>query len=246
MESSSLYDIWQTDYGRDFAAGVRLLALYNPKAVTQKTMLRLQVLASSPGEFITDYDQGKLEAALRDTDMASCKELSPLRSAPETRNTHPETRNPHPETQNTHPETRNPPTATPTTRALHKLHSHHHALMVSAGTDEERGAQARKIMREILPALDAEYDKQRNPTPVPSPEGRGDGESAERLPPPFGGGDGGGVEMMKRLASLRTRIARLKNHLIPDAKNTKRRAQLEKELLEKTADKERIEKELAA
>jgi len=75
--------------------------------------------------------------------------------------------------------------------------------------------------------------------------------------PPVGGGvewqqgpilntSDNAIHLMKRLASLRTRIARLKNHLIPDAKNTKRRAQLEKELLEKTADKERIEKELSA
>ena len=126
--------------------------------------------------------------------------------------------------------------ATDRTRALHKLHSHHHALMVAATTDEERGEHARKIMREILPELDAEYDRIRAGATAEPPQKTVEMEQGPIL---------NTMQMMKRLASVCTRIARLKNHLIPKAPDKKRRAQLEKELTEKTAEKERLENELA-
>lgn len=92
---------------------------------------------------------------------------------------------------------------------------------------------AGKIMREILPALDAEYDRLRAGKPEQWQQG------------PILDDTDNTLHQVKRLASLRTRIARLKNHLIPEARDMKRRAQLEKQLEENIAEKNRIEKLLS-
>ena len=232
--SETLYDTWMRDHAGDFAAGVALLARHGGSpALTRLAWERLQIIAGTGGS-ADAYNLGKLESALR-----SLTSLTPGPSPVERGAVAPDATvnvaaplSPG-EGPGVRPNDR--------TRALHKLHSHHHALLVAAATDDERATHAHAIMREILPALDAEYDRLRaNLTPDPSPVERGAVES------PLSTGEGSGVRQIKRLASLRTRIARLKNHLIPGADDKKRRATLEKELAEKTAEKEVLEKELSA
>lgn len=214
---TTLYDIWDGN----FAAGVALLARHGGSpAITRLAWERLQTIAATGGH-VDAYNSGKLETALRSViSQSPAEKEGPV---------------PDIEVATSITET-SAVAATDRTRALHKLHSHHHALMVAATTDEERGEHARKIMREILPELDAEYDRIRaGATAEPPPK------TVEREQGPVLNT----MQMMKRLASVRTRIARLKNHLIPEAPDKKRRAQLEKELTEKTAEKERLENELA-
>ncbi|MEO6038441.1 MAG: hypothetical protein ABIQ93_08510 [Saprospiraceae bacterium] len=118
--------------------------------------------------------------------------------------------------------------ATPETRALHKRHSHHHALMIAAKTDEERAENARIIMEEIIPELDRLYDLQRA-KPMPQ---NADAQATERQTVV---GDS-----FRKLVSVRSRISKLKRD-IPNAKTVKRRAELETQLEVKLAEKLRLE-----
>lgn len=115
---------------------------------------------------------------------------------------------------------------------LHKQHAHHHALMVAATTNEDRAEHAAEILS-LNRRLDAEYDRLRK------------GESATDLPtdmpPPRA--EETTLRTLRKLASLRTRVSRLKKKLIPAA-NGKRRADLEKELQQKQAEIQAIESTL--
>ncbi len=136
----------------------------------------------------------------------------------------------------------------PLAKALHKEHGHLHALLVAATTDADRARYAREIMERIVPALDAEYDRLRsNPTADPSPEGRGGafvpvlaGTDAGLGHSTLPRGEGSAVGLLRKLASLRSRISTLRKRLSTET-DAARRAKLEAELEAKTAEKERLE-----
>jgi len=105
--------------------------------------------------------------------------------------------------------------------------------MVTAATDGERGEHATAIMEEIIPKLDAEYDRPKGgAVPQASPLEGGKG------------GDDDGIAKMKRLQSLRTRIGQLKKKLL-NPKDLKTKQKYETELAEKIAEKERLEQDLS-
>lgn len=232
----SLYDVWlTTSPDQDFSAGVQLITQYAPGAVTAKILSRLRSIALSgaePGE----YELGKLDAALRDTPappvirIASEAPVLPMFG------------NPAWLASVVHIASDAPALTTirmaknqtgagdwrqgiEVAKPLHKAHSHHHALMVSATSDEQRADHARKIMEDILPKIDRIYDGARA------------GEAVEEntdKEPPVG-------NPLRRLQSLRTRVSRLRNQLIPGASNSTRRAALEAELKQKLVEIEALE-----
>ncbi len=221
----TLFDTWQHDYAGEFHYGVALLVAHCPGAVTAKIRERLQHLAAT-GQFPDGYMAGKLENALRDnpTPNPSPKGEGGLIAAPvEVGGV--EWKRPE---QAPLPFGGGAGGGVDLARPLHKLHSHHHALLVSATTDETRAEQARKIMEEIIPNLDAIYDAARNGDPHP--------------PAPSSQAEKSGVDLIRRLQSLRTRVARIRNQLLPAVLNLARKAELEKELETKLAEITRIEK----
>lgn len=127
-----------------------------------------------------------------------------------------------------------------TAKALHKRQSHLHALLTAATTDAERARISKEIMEDIAPALDVEYDRLRalKSGAVTEPPPAAEPASAPSLTK-------GNAADFKKLQSVRSRISRLKNELIPAAKDAKRKTKLEKELSDKIQERERLEKMLA-
>lgn len=209
-----LLDVWQRDHGADFAAGVALVTAHAPKAVTQRILVSLQLAASGAGR-IDDYLRGKLENALRATPAPDAPVSMPRKSV----RLHPPA---SADEQETPPARRSVPEAIP----LHKRHSFAHAMLVAAATDAERASLAIELMEEIVPALDRIYDAHL--------EGRAPAE-------PAAPGEVADAATIRRLQSLRTRVSRLRNQLIPGAPTPARKAQLEKELDLKLAEIKQIE-----
>ncbi len=130
-----------------------------------------------------------------------------------------------------------PIVSSPLAKSLHKRHDHVHALLTAAKTDEERAKYAKEIMEDIVPALDAEYDRLRA------------GVQAEPVAVHPGSIPGtilstGDARTFKKLQSVRSRISTLKGK-IKTEKNPDRKAKLQQELEDKTTEKERLENELA-
>ena len=223
---TSLLKIWEFHYNSDFAAGVRLLANHDgERHLTKLTFQRLQVLAVS-GSTPDAYNLGKLTGALAKIENGDTVTF--------TTGTHEQPA----KVVFVAPSAKMPDASSPITsakaKALHKEQAHHHALMVAADSDNERGEHAGEILR-ISKDLDTEYDRLRaqlnpgieeelEPAPSPKPE-----QSAADL---------------RRLNSLRSRSAHIRNKLLPKASG-KRLADLEKELEKKAAEIQRLENQLA-
>lgn len=209
---ATLHEHWQST-GADFAAGVALLAQHGPDLVTKNILTRLKMLAYT-GEQPSAYETGKLAYALgKIGSIDSIQPIQPIQS-------------------NQSKQSNQSVKSSDTAKALHKAHSHHHALMVTAETDAERAEHATKIMEEIIPALDEEYDRLKAGGPSNSSDDlKGEPKKSE-------------ADKLRRLQSLRTRIGQLKKKLL-NPKDLKTKQKYETELAEKTAEKERLEAELS-
>jgi len=207
-----------------FRTAVRLMREHAPGAVTARLLGRLDSIAlsgSEPGE----YEWGKVRHTLRQVDHV------PAPPAPRPKQDPP----PAPPVG---PTDSGAVGTTPEARRLHKMHAHYHALLHSATTDSERADHAHVIMSDIIPRLDAIYDSLRaNATTELTAQ--------DFDPIAIPGGALGGVDALRRLQSLRTRVSRLRNQLIPQSPTVERRAELEKELELKRAEIARIESEIA-
>lgn len=261
---TTLLHIWQYHHASDFAAGVRLLAEHNPGAVTNLILDRLKK-AAAPGQKPNRYEVGKLTEALQKTVMGAGTQPpvtpgKPNESAP--------VATPQPEPVPAPPlrtgevsgevlqkawdawnrgqdgaREGNTPTSD-RARALHKAHSRAHALMSAAKTDEERAQYAREIMEDILPALDAEYDRLRAEAAAKE---RGETEASTATEPDAPTGpilNAADTRTFKKLQSVRSRISTLKGK-IKSEKDPAKKAKWQKELQDKTAERDRLEKELA-
>jgi hypothetical protein len=211
-----LSEYWLELYGGDFAEGVQLVKKHAAQYVTNNILRRLNEVVNT-GEEPGDYLRGKVLHALEQCTIEGDAPPAKKPSAP----TAPTEQRESPTIQQA--------TTSARAKALHKEHAHVHASMVNAKTDEERGALAHEIMGTIVPDLDAEYDSLRGNTAAT--EAMQDISKATT-------GD------LRKLNSLRTRIARIRKHLLPKEKDPKRRAKLEAELAEKTTQKEQIEASL--
>jgi hypothetical protein len=211
----NLYEFWKNE-GENFAHGVALLGQYAPKAVTSNILKRLQDCANA-NTAPSHYELGKLTEALQSATVTAPAKEPGAPSLPESGNLRADTYQPDPV-----------PTTTEEAKRLHKRHAHLHATMVNAQTDEERADAAEEIMERVVPSLDSEYDRLRagnsdTPTATPAP--------VRELT----------AQEMKRLHVVRTRLSKLKKQ-IPQTKDPVRRAQLENEFAEKTAEKENFER----
>ncbi len=241
---NTLHDIWQHHYDSDFAAGVRLLVEHNPSAVTSNILRRLQELAFTPGSYVGEYEKGKLRNALQGTVVDTPPPPPPPTGGEFVETTATE------KAPGTRAIAVMPPLHSGDGKgltsdlaiALHKEHSHVHALLVAATTDEQRAEYSRDIMERIIPALDAEYDRLREAAKsggdFKSPP---DSEDNTSPGPILNAGD---ARAFKKLQSVRSRISTLRKK-IPLEKDPKRKAKLEQELETKQAEKERLEAELS-
>jgi len=202
----TLLEYWQQNKGT-FAEGVALVKIHCPGALTKKMLQRLNTMAVT-GETPGEYELGKLTNALKSTEAPDGTTIAPSIDEPE----------PMRESVTVQG---NSPSTTARAKELHKSHAHVHATMVTADTDADRADAAREIMGDIIPELDAEYDKLR--------EGDTTAEKPAHTPVDF-----------RKLHSLRTRIARLKK-IIPNQKNAQQKAKLEAELADKLAQKAKLE-----
>lgn len=226
MTTTTLLKIWEYHYASDFAAGVRLLVEHDGgKYLTKQAFQRLQMMAVS-GAPADGYNLGKLTAALAKVSMYEVVNLVQNPSPPSIEDTltkYSQKDNDGDETSVAPPKLRSDLAI-----ALHKEQSHYHSLMVAATSDKERGEHAGEILR-ISGELDDEYDRLRGDKPRDMPSPRKAAKSADGL---------------RRLQSLRSRIARLINQLIPQASGP-RKAELEKELEMKKAEAQRLVTELS-
>lgn len=220
----NLRDHW-LQQGGDFAAGVALLLAQGRHLVTARILVQIQqaALTGQPGEYLV----GKLTDALAKlpapvASVGNSVSVSGIPSIDSSRATiHLDGPTAEPAPQGG---TRLPAAGPLRDEGLrlHRRHSAAHALMARPdATDAERAELAREIMLDIMPALDALYDRIR--------AGKTD------LPPTSP------LEQennLTRLLSLRTRVSRLRNKLIPAATG-ERLAQLEQELAEKLAEIDR-------
>lgn len=227
---NTLLEFFQLHTPHTFTDAVRTLRQHAPGSITPRMMQRLELLVLT-GEEPGEYEWGKVRAAMEDS--------APPATIPRQQTAASEIR------------LDVPPVASallsplhgiaPETKRLHKQHAHYHALLVSATTDAGRAEYATIIMSDIIPALDAYYDTLRSV---------GDADTADTAAPdfdpiPITGGAVGGVDIIRRLQSLRTRVSKIKKHLLPAAPTLARRAELETELEEKQAEIERIEQQIA-
>lgn len=272
--TTTLLQIWEHHYAANFAAGVALLLEHKPDAVTKRTLWRLQQLAVTKG-YVNRYEMGKLTDALQrvvinptpdpspegrgdatptveatvETDAKSTTKSTAENTAKPTVEQSTETSTEQSTVNSTSPLPSgeglgvgsNPESLTSdTAKALHKRQSHLHALLTAATTDAERARISKEIMEDIAPALDVEYDRLRalKSGAVTEPPPAAEPASAPSLTK-------GNAADFKKLQSVRSRISRLKNELIPAAKDAKRKTKLEKELSDKIQERERLEKMLA-
>jgi hypothetical protein len=116
-------------------------------------------------------------------------------------------------------------------KLLHKTHSLVHARMVDATKDEMRYGFAKQIMEEIIPSLDAIYDKI-----------RGWQDTGELPPATTSNRDRYIIEKMLRRNSLKSRISRI-NSTMGKGMNEVEKMKLQKELLEKEVELKEIDEE---
>lgn len=232
---TNLLDIWTKKHpGGDYAAGVRLLQAAGWGGLTRNIQAAL-LTAMVSGQW-TDYLKGKLKAGLvkckgEGEALEKITEAHPNEAPPPT---FPHDLTPLPAPP---PEGRGADGGKLTSAKavkLHKEHSHLHALLIAAKTDRERGTIARKIMEEIIPALDREYDRLR--------AGISDTDDRAEIHPAPGMNE---LALIRRQNSLRARVSKLRNQLIPTAPNLARKQELEKELAAKLDELDGINRQLA-
>lgn len=226
----TLLQHWEAS-GADFAEGVKLLSRHGGRQhLTAQAYQRLQRIALFQDN-VDAYNLGKLRYAL--SQIPAPNEL-------------PDQATPQPVTITTsadpdpvgisvavaYPQSAPPAVTSELAKHLHKKHAHHHAMMVAATTNEERATHAAEILS-LNRLLDAEYDRLR--------QGPSATDALTDMPPPRA--EQTTLRTMRKLASLRTRVSRLKNKLIPKASG-KRLADLEKELQQKQAEIQAIESTL--
>lgn len=253
--TTNLYQIWEHHYASDFAAGVTLLDRHNPGAVTRKIMEDMRRCISK-GYQPNRYLVGKLSDALQAT-IVNTTSAEPIAPPVLTATVTPAPADEPPTTPGAMdtplPRLReegagggvdspaDPQLITltsPRAKELHKIVGYHHALMSNAATDEERALHAEQVL-EAQRMLDAEYDRLRAiGTAV---EGMAEADQVPGIAPIL---NEKSAADLKKLNSIRSRISKI-NKELPKANTDKRRAELEKELKEKTAEKERLEKLLA-
>lgn len=247
---NTLLRIWQHHYNSDFAAGVQLLARHGPEMVTKNILTRLRVVAFS-GQEPNAYEVGKLEYALSKISAVEAP-IDPPEGSPPQSPLRGEVRG-KPGIQTNKPKASDalPPAGgagggklsgetdsaitSPRAKELHKAHAHHHALMVTADTDAERAEHAGKIIEEIVPALDAEYDRLKA-------GGKEEAEQPELAVAPITNKTE--ADKLRRLQSVRTRIGQLKKKLA-NPKDLKQKQKYETELAEKEAERDRLQQELS-
>lgn len=232
----TLYDIWTSQYNADFRIGFEMLKKHNPGAVTRQILARLQTVAYS-GENPSEYETGKLTSALSHTHLPesiSDSEIlvttgidaTPKVGAVFTVKV-PAALPPFRESTTIEAKT---PTTSARAKSLHKEHGHAHAQMVLAETDADRATQATRIMEEIVPSLDKEYDRLRT---------GGDSENEGQHDAPLDG-----AAKLRELHSIRTRISAIKK-LLKKPNDKAREAELEKELSDKIIRRDILTQELA-
>ena len=210
---TNLFDIWQDKHpGGDYAAGVRLLQEAGWGGLTPK--IQQDLLAAMITGVWTPHLKGKVESGLK-----RCRAPKIMEELNATEQIQPTTTPDRPVATPLSPPAEGGKLSSPTAIKLHKEHSYLHALMVAAKNDRERGRLAKKIMEEIIPALDREYDRLRAGASLPA-----DTEPSAETPAMTA------VDMIKRQNSLRARTSRLRNHMIPNAPNLARKQELEAEL----------------
>lgn len=119
-------------------------------------------------------------------------------------------------------------------KGIHKRHSFIHAQMVMADSDEKRYECAKEIMLDIIPALDALYDRIRA------------WQETGELPAvaaPSKDRDEYVITKMLRRNSLKSRLSRLGSLLKKTTLSDGERAKYQKELLEKEVELKGIEEE---
>ena len=248
--TTTLYQIWEHHYASDFATGVTLLDRHNPGAVTRKIMEDMRRCISK-GYQPNRYLVGKLSDALQAT-IVNTTAAEPVLTATVTPAQLPgQDASTMPGAMDTPPfgggagggvdSPADPQLITltsPRAKELHKIVGYHHALMSNAATDEERALHAEQVM-EAQRLLDAEYDRLR--AIGTAEEGMAEADQVPGIAPIL---NEKSAADLKKLNSIRPRISKI-NKELPKANTDKRRAELEKELKEKTAEKERLEKLLA-
>ncbi len=225
----TLYDIYTTQHARDFTAGVRLLAEHGgDRHLTRLAWSRMQALAFGGG-YVDNYNRGKLENALRQcAQEPGATPASPPTPSPGERGGEGASRG------GVTPLSPGEGVGGEAAKALHKRHAHTHALMVTADTDEARAGYAREIMQEIVPDLDAEYDRLRAGD-TPPLEGQG-----EAIRPIL---NAHAAATLEKLLSVRSRISNLRGKLKRE-KDPGKRAKLESELNKKIAERDALQQKL--
>lgn len=224
----TLYDHWQRATPGTFQDGVQLLLQHCPGAATPILLGRF-IRAAGRGGYVSEYDSAKLAGILRAHPAPDAGHTPARIPLVRRRIKQPEGQRQDPAPDADQPDNDKPVKPSARAIALHKEHSHHHALLVAATTDAQRAEHAAAIMQRIIPALDAEYDRTRIGATTDEPPRRGVAGSAD---------------LLRRLQVVRVRLSKLKK-LIPAAPNLERRRQLETEQAEKEAEKARLELELA-
>lgn len=165
----TMLEYWQEHGGGDISAA--LILLPRGTGLVTKNILRGLMECEASNRW-TDYYRGKLLQA-----------LARVPYEPVAR--------PQIQTPNLTPAVEDAPLSSNAARALHKEHSHVHALLVNAATDAARAEYAREIIEKIIPALDAEYDRLRADAGEVNPSD----------------------DLRKRRHVVRTRIRQIKNDL---------------------------------
>lgn len=119
-------------------------------------------------------------------------------------------------------------------RQLHKRQSYLHAKLSLVSSDEDRLAAALEIMTDVIPKLDAKYDAIREWQATGKLPGEAKVKSDFQR----------GVEAVRRLNSLNSRISRLKGRLKKFDLTVRERQDFEQELADKELEKAEIEGEI--
>lgn len=239
------YNYYKKKLKEDFAAGVKLLQAHNPGLVTKGIMQKL-LLAVISGD-VTPYLLGKLTDALRKFDIDAEAEAAKIPGldndidqvpAADTSIEGEEKEGEVGTERDVAPSSgallyREVPIGnTPLhqlAKTLHKEHSHYHALLVTAETDEARAELAAKIMA-ITSRLDTVYADLR--------EGK---TSTPDLIAAAAANDGkNGADALRKLQSLRSRVSQLRK-MVEAPKYAAKKEAYELELKEKLEEIAKLE-----
>lgn len=207
---------WESANGISATTALDLVCAHARHTLTSKVAARLRLIVSG-AEKPDAHNLQKLSAALARCPKIGAKAEKPAGAQAEEGT----------ETGTLAPQ---PPLTSAKAKRLHKEQAYHHAMMVSASTDQERAEHAERVLQ-LSKQLDIEYDRLRS------------GKEEEQSTPAASQASDN-YATLKRLNSLRARIAKLRNKLIPKAVG-KRLADLEAELASKQAEKERLENAIA-